>query len=81
MARTDGDSWDLLNSVGATATAVAAQRAVATNRADPLISDPFAEPLLEALGAVGQLPPVLAAWAPDAGFLFVALYFFLKMPT
>ncbi len=37
--------------------------------------------LLEALGAVGQLPPVLAAWAPDAAFFFVALYFFLKMPT
>ena len=37
--------------------------------------------LLEALGAVGQLPPMLAAWTPDAAFLFVALYFFLKMPT
>ena len=37
--------------------------------------------LLEALGAVGQLPPVLAAWTPDAAFLFIALYFFLKMPT
>jgi LPS export ABC transporter permease LptF/LPS export ABC transporter permease LptG len=37
--------------------------------------------LLEALGAVGQLPPMMAAWAPDAAFLFVALYFFLKMPT
>ena len=37
--------------------------------------------LLEALGAVGQLPPVMAAWTPDAAFFFVALYFFLKMPT
>ncbi len=37
--------------------------------------------LLEALGAVGQLPPMMAAWAPDAAFFFVALYFFLKMPT
>jgi len=37
--------------------------------------------LLEALGAVGQLPPMMAAWAPDGAFLFVALYFFLKMPT
>jgi LPS export ABC transporter permease LptF/LPS export ABC transporter permease LptG len=37
--------------------------------------------LLEALGAVGQLPPVMAAWAPDTAFFFVALYFFLKMPT
>jgi lipopolysaccharide export LptBFGC system permease protein LptF len=40
-----------------------------------------ASALLEALGAVGQLPPVLAAWAPDAAFFFIALYFFLKMPT
>jgi LPS export ABC transporter permease LptF/LPS export ABC transporter permease LptG len=37
--------------------------------------------LLEALGAVGQLPPVLAAWSPNAGFLFLSLYYFLKMPT
>ncbi len=37
--------------------------------------------LFEALGAVGQLPPLLAAWAPDAIFAFAGLYFFLKMPT
>jgi len=27
------------------------------------------------------LPPVLAGWAPDAIFGFLAIYFFLKMPT
>ena len=69
MARTDGDSWDLLNSVGATATAVAAQRAVATNRADPLISDPFAEPLLEALGADYYRQFARGELAGDAGDL------------
>jgi LPS export ABC transporter permease LptG len=37
--------------------------------------------LFEALGTVGQLPPVLAAWAPDAIFAFAGLYFFLKMPN
>lgn len=37
--------------------------------------------LFEALGAVGQLPPVLSAWSPDLIFLFCGLYFFLKMPT
>ncbi|MHB8413041.1 MAG: LptF/LptG family permease [Candidatus Acidiferrales bacterium] len=37
--------------------------------------------LFEAMGAVGQLPPFLAAWAPDAIFAFLGLYFFLKMPT
>jgi methyltransferase (TIGR00027 family) len=50
MARTEGDSWDLVSSVGATATIVAAQRAVGTRSADPLIDDPFAEPLVAALG-------------------------------
>ena len=37
--------------------------------------------LFEAMGAVGQLPPFLAAWAPDAIFAFTGLYFFLKMRT
>ncbi len=37
--------------------------------------------LFEAMGAVGQLPPAVAGWAPDAIFLFAGLYFFLKMPT
>ncbi len=35
----------------------------------------------EAMGAVGQLPPFLAAWSPDVIFLFIGLYFFLNMPT
>jgi LPS export ABC transporter permease LptF/LPS export ABC transporter permease LptG len=37
--------------------------------------------LFEALGGVGQMPPLLAGWAPDAIFIFVGTYFFLKMPT
>jgi LPS export ABC transporter permease LptF/LPS export ABC transporter permease LptG len=37
--------------------------------------------LFEAMGAVGQLPPLLAGWAPDAIFAFLGVYFFLKMPT
>jgi len=50
MARTDRDSWDLASSVGATATMVAAARAAATRRPDPVINDPFAEPLVRAVG-------------------------------
>ena len=50
MTRTDRDSWDLASSVGATATMVAAARAAASRRADPVISDPFAEPLVRAVG-------------------------------
>jgi len=37
--------------------------------------------LLEAMGGVGQLPPVLAGWSPDVIFFFLGLYFFFKMPT
>jgi LPS export ABC transporter permease LptG/LPS export ABC transporter permease LptF len=37
--------------------------------------------LLEAMGSAGQLPPLLAAWGPDAIFGFLGVYFFLKMPT
>ncbi len=40
-----------------------------------------ASALFEAMGSVGQLPAVMAAWAPDTVFLFLGLYFFLKMPT
>jgi methyltransferase (TIGR00027 family) len=50
MARTDRDSWDLASSVGATATMVAAARAAASRRSDPVINDPFAEPLVRAVG-------------------------------
>jgi LPS export ABC transporter permease LptF/LPS export ABC transporter permease LptG len=37
--------------------------------------------LLESMGTAGLLPPLLAGWAPDAIFGFLAAYFFLKMPT
>ena len=48
--RRDGDSWDLASSVGATATAVAARRAMASKGPNPLLDDPFAEPLVNAVG-------------------------------
>jgi hypothetical protein len=50
MARTDDDSWDLATSVGATATLVAAARALASRQGDPLVDDPFAEALVRAVG-------------------------------
>ena len=50
MERTDEDTWDLATSVGATATMVAAARARASNADHPLIEDPFAEPLVRAVG-------------------------------
>lgn len=72
MARSDDDTWDLATSVGATATMVAAGRARATR--DGLIDDPFAEPLVRAVGvdfmtrwAAGELDSAVvdvpgAAW-------------------
>lgn len=64
MARTDNDTWDLATSVGATATGVAVGRALASRGANPLINDPFAEPLVRAVGvefftrlASGELDP------------------------
>jgi methyltransferase (TIGR00027 family) len=50
MARSDTDTWDLASSVGATATMVAAARALATEDTDPIINDPFAAPLVRAVG-------------------------------
>jgi methyltransferase (TIGR00027 family) len=49
-SRYEGDTWDLASSVGATATMVATARALATKAPNPLITDPFAEPLVEAAG-------------------------------
>jgi len=48
MARTDNDTWDLASSVGSTATMVASQRVLAHR--EGLIDDPFAEPLVRAVG-------------------------------
>ena len=64
MPRTDGDTWDLASGVGATATGVAAARALASLGPNPLIEDVFAEPLVGAVGvdyfikmAQGQIEP------------------------
>jgi methyltransferase (TIGR00027 family) len=50
MTRSGADSWDVASSVGATATMVAAARALASKEPNPLINDPFAAPLVRAVG-------------------------------
>jgi methyltransferase (TIGR00027 family) len=50
MTRSDADSWDVASSVGTTATMVAAARALASKEPNPLIDDPFAAPLVRAVG-------------------------------
>ncbi|MEU7790660.1 class I SAM-dependent methyltransferase [Amycolatopsis sp. NPDC049159] len=60
--RHDGDTWDPTSSVGATATLAAVARAIAS-REGP-VDDPFAEPLVKAVGvglltrlATGEMAP------------------------
>ncbi|MBU3067464.1 class I SAM-dependent methyltransferase [Nocardia sp. NEAU-G5] len=48
--RSDGDTWDIVSSVGRTALGVATFRAVETERRDPLIHDEFARWFVEAAG-------------------------------
>ena len=48
--RTEGDSWEITESVGATALGVAAARAVETARDDALIRDEFAYLLVASAG-------------------------------
>jgi methyltransferase (TIGR00027 family) len=50
MARTDDDTWDITESVGATALVVAAARAAESESAQPLFRDPFARVFLDAAG-------------------------------
>ena len=72
MARTDDDSWEITESVGATALGVAAARAAETESDNPLISDPFARVFLDAAGdgvwnwfATPKLPDELLEAEPN----------------
>ena len=72
MARTDNDTWEITESVGATALGVAAARAAETESENPLISDPFARVFLNAAGdgmwnwfAAPGLPTEIAEAEPD----------------
>jgi methyltransferase (TIGR00027 family) len=55
MPRNNDDSWDLASSVGVTATMVATSRALASQGPEPLLDDPFAEPLVRAVGLAASL--------------------------
>ena len=50
MTRSDHDSWDITESVGATALHIAAARAAETRSPDRLIDDPYAQLFLQAAG-------------------------------
>jgi len=62
LSRSDDDSWEITESVGATALAIAVARAVETERDHPLIIDPYAKLFLEAAGE-GSWPVYYSAHA------------------
>jgi methyltransferase (TIGR00027 family) len=50
VARSDNDTWHPASGVGVTATMIAAIRAIASKDAHAIVNDPFAEPLVKAVG-------------------------------
>ncbi|OMC38249.1 SAM-dependent methyltransferase [Mycobacterium sp. GA-1841] len=57
MTRTDDDSWEITESVGATALGVAMARAAETASDTPLFTDPYAQMFLDAAATRGWRPP------------------------
>lgn len=58
--RHDDDTWDITESVGATALSVARARAAESNSACPLFTDPYAEFFVQAAVEAGWRPPMAA---------------------
>lgn len=88
MARTDNDSWEITESVGATALGVAAARAAETRGENPLISDPFAQVFLDAAGdgvwnwhAAGQLPDAVVEAEPSLPLQMQAMVGYMASRT
>jgi methyltransferase (TIGR00027 family) len=63
--RSEGDSWDITESVGATALSVAAARAVETGSDDPLIRDQFAYLLVSTAGRPWERLASSLEWIGD----------------
>jgi methyltransferase (TIGR00027 family) len=61
--RSEGDTWDITTSVGATALFVATARALEAQKPDPLAVDPYAEVFCRAVG--GRVADVLDGKIPD----------------
>lgn len=88
MARTDNDSWEITESVGATALGVAAARAAETRSETPLISDPFAQIFLDAVGegvwswhSAPQLPAELVDAEPELPLQMQAMVDYMASRT
>ena len=88
MTRTDDDSWEITESVGATALGVASARAAETRSENPLISDPFAQVFLDAVGdgvwnwhSAPQLPPELVEAEPELPLQMQAMVGYMASRT
>lgn len=88
MARTDDDTWEITESVGATALGVASARAAETRSENPLISDPFAQVFLDAAGegvwnwhSAAQLPPELIEAEPELPLQMQAMVGYMASRT
>lgn len=57
MARSDDDTWDITESVGATALGVAAARAAESHSEHPLFDDPYAQMFIDAATERGWKSP------------------------
>lgn len=60
MSRTDDDTWDITEGVGATALSVARARAAESNSAHPLFTDRYAGYFVQAAVQAGWQPPMAA---------------------
>ncbi len=83
--RSDGDSWDISESVGVTAVGVAAMRAIESRRPDALFRDPYAARLVEAVGpdwgrllgdGVALDPEIERRYGPMSAFLTARTVYF-----
>lgn len=77
----DNQQWDIVSGVGATALAVAVGRALETERANGLVDDPYAKPLVSAADSPIQLPESGAAenssfWGQLTDYIGVRSHFF-----
>ncbi|OBK22669.1 class I SAM-dependent methyltransferase [Mycobacterium asiaticum] len=88
MTRTDDDTWEITESVGATALGVAAGRAAETESENPLISDPFARVFLDAVGdgiwnwfAAPDLPAEVLEAEPNLGVQLQAMVGYMASRT
>ena len=64
MARAEDDSWDIFQSVGVTALALAEWRARESEREPPLISDPYAHFFVDEATARGSSSLIYANLFP-----------------